>query len=85
MVKIQQIMPNMTLVDIGTLSLYFSYKTVIAFSSPNGLRIRTNVWGPTTGKHLNYLSADKTRRIEGSAFEKELAETLCTLGLTRIA
>ena len=55
--------------------VYFSYKTPVAFRSfKDGLRIRENDWGPTTGKHLNAIDPDKSRRISGDQFEKELAQ-----------
>ena len=31
-------------------------------------------WGPTTGKHLNAIDSDKSRRIPGDKFEALLAE-----------
>lgn len=60
-------------VTIGSLDLYFSYQTVVAFGGKTGFHIRENRWGPTTGKHLNWISDDKSIREEGSKFEKNLA------------
>lgn len=41
--------------DCGT-SLYFSYETLIAKRSTDGTRERLdNVWGPTTGRHMNEM------------------------------
>ena len=55
--------------------VYFSYKTPIAFRTfKTGLVIRENDWGPTTGKHLNAIDSDKSRRIPGEQFERRLAE-----------
>ncbi len=55
--------------------VYFSYKTPVAFSTPqSGLRVRKNTWGPTTGKHLNAIDGgNKSKRIDGERFESELA------------
>ena len=60
-------------VYIGSLTLYFSYDTVIAFSSPKtDLVIRVNDWSVTTGKHLNAINTNKKIRIDGEEFEKQL-------------
>lgn len=69
--------PNYATVTVGPLTLEYSYSTVIAFRSPEtGRVIRSNDWGPTTGKHLNALdggSAEaKKRRIPGDEFERQL-------------
>lgn len=62
---------------IGNLSVYFSYKTPVAFiSARTGLVIRENDWGSTTGKHLNWIDDDKSKRISGDEFEKQLAEQI---------
>lgn len=51
---------------------YFSYKTLVAFETSNGdLYVRKNVWGPTTGKHLNWIDGgDKKARMSKEDFEK---------------
>jgi hypothetical protein len=51
---------------------YFSYDTLIAFIGDNGLIIRKNVWGSTTGKHLNWIDSDKSKRVDKDIFNKEL-------------
>jgi hypothetical protein len=62
---------------VGNMTLYFSYDTVIAFSSPKtGLVIRKNDWSTTTGKHLNAINPDKKVRINGEEFEQRLEELL---------
>lgn len=64
-------------VSVGSLNLYFSYKTCIAFENGRGLKVSENVWGPTTGKHLNWLdSGNKKKRLPRAQFEQELAELL---------
>lgn len=64
-------------VDVGAIRLYFSYETVIAYNAPGeGLVIRENDWSTTTGKHLNAISRDKSRRISGEAFEAKLEAML---------
>jgi len=60
-------------VDIEFIRLYYSYKTVVAFSTPDtGLVIRKNEWSTTTGKHLNAINSDHSIRISGLDFEKHL-------------
>lgn len=58
---------------VKDLEIYFSYKTPVAFWHPStGLVIRQNDWGPTTGKHLNWIDSDKSKRISGEDFEDKL-------------
>ncbi len=58
-------------VSIGTVVLYFSYKTLIAFRTPEtGLVVSENVWSRTTGKHLNWIDGgNKEDRKGRSEFE----------------
>lgn len=62
---------NTLRIDIGSgLSIWFSYQTPVAFQVlGESLVIRQNDWGPTTGKHLNWISRN-AKRISGSDFEK---------------
>lgn len=71
-----------TAIRVNGLQLYFSYDTVVAFSTPGNLRVRENVWGPTTGKHLNWIDGGNTKtRLSSDEFEKALAEVLKTTGV----
>lgn len=64
---------NFSIVEIGSTLLAFSYKTLIGVSVDYGPWILCeNVWGPTTGKHLNYL-AGKDNRIPYQEFETLIA------------
>ena len=73
---------NFANVSIGCLEIWFSYKTPIAFRAPGyGLVIRENEWSTTTGKHLNAVSSDKSKRITGIDFEAKLEECLQGLNL----
>lgn len=66
---------NFNRVTAFGMDLYFSYETVVAFSSSEaGLVISENIWGNTTGKHLNWLNDDKSVRIENYVFNKMLLE-----------
>lgn len=72
---------NAYCVELGNLTLYFSYETIIAFDSPeSGLIIRENDWSATTGKHLNAIDSDKSIRINGSEFEESLKKLLTNRG-----
>lgn len=56
--------------DAKGVQFYFSYKTLVAFRIP-GERVvcRQNDWGPTTGKHLNWIEPDKSRRVDDATFK----------------
>jgi hypothetical protein len=61
--------PNFTELHLPDITLWFSYKTLIAFRTPEtGLVLSENLWGTTTGKHLNHLG-DKADRLSRRAFE----------------
>ena len=67
---------NFTEVMVGSLTIWFSYQTPIAFHDDDGFAIRENDWDPTTGKHLNDVHPDKGRRIPGTEFESRLDSVL---------
>ena len=73
---------NSLRVDIGALTLWYSYKTIIAFRSRGAFHIRKNSWSTTTGKHLNWIDEDKSKRIDGEAFEALLVAELEHYGLS---
>ena len=55
--------------DVNDIEYYFSYKTLVAFNHKSlwgngGLVIRKNIWGTTTGKHLNWIDDDKSKRVK---------------------
>lgn len=59
-------------IDIGELTLYFSYDTCVAFHTPEtGIICSQNVWSTTTGRHLNDI-IEKSERIPNNEFEKRL-------------
>ena len=70
---------------VGNLTLWFSYDTVVAFRQDGHcMRVSENCWGPTTGKHLNFLDGgNKADRFPRERFENELANVLneCNLVL----
>ena len=63
---------------VGNYVVYFSYRTPVAFSGPStdyNLVVSVNEWGPTTGKHLNWIDGgDKKSRIDRKEFERLLAK-----------
>lgn len=54
--------------DTTGLTIYFSYETPIAFRLGDSLTIRENDWSNATGKHLNFIDDDKSKRIDGVEF-----------------
>lgn len=77
---------NARAVEMGRLCLYFSYKTVIAYSLKNDTGYltvgRVNEWGPTTGRHMNDVSGNhKEDRLTGEDFQNELETLYKELGL----
>ena len=66
-----------------TVSLFFSYDTIVAFSSTNlGLVVHKNMWGTTTGKHLNWIDGgEKKDRVDGEIFQDKLKALFRELGV----
>ena len=68
---------NFTEVEVGDLTIWFSYSTAIAFHTPDtGTVVSENYWGPTTGKHLNYVDTGskeaKDSRLSDDLFTARL-------------
>ena len=57
---------------------YYSYQTLVAFRTPaHGLFVRENAWGPTTGKHLNWIDGGRRdKRISAAEFSDALRECI---------
>ncbi len=63
---------NFNRIDIGTVTLWFSYETIIAFHTPDtGFVATENIWGNTTGKHLNWI-CNKEDRLPRAEFLDKL-------------
>ena len=76
--------PNETAVTIGTLTLHFSYVTVIAYRAGDSIVVSENVWSQTTGKHLNRIDGGgtyKSARLPHAEFKAALANVLRFYGL----
>ena len=64
--------------NLGYVDLYFSYKTLVAVNN----KVSVNNWSNTTGKLLNELEADKSKRIEHKEVLKEMEKELKNLFYT---
>ncbi len=50
---------------------YFSYKTLVAFKVGGQLYVHQNIWGVTTGKHLNWIDGGrKEARLSANEFAR---------------
>lgn len=62
-------------IDLGPLTVWFSFKTPVAFRAPGTPPIvRQNDWGATTAKHLKWIDGETSKTIRilvsGEQFEK---------------
>ena len=69
---------HLTIIRTGTVSFGYSYKTLVAVQS--GLAadwvVHENIWGPTTGKHLNAIDGGSTRAQLHRLNEDQFADYL---------
>lgn len=72
-IQIEHLAPNCVRVCVGdSLVLAFSYETCVGFWIPeDGWVLSENVWGPTTGRHLNRFGPPHLR-IDHSEFKERL-------------
>lgn len=70
--------PNFCVVTVGDLSVWFSYRTPVAYQYGSGrIVVRENDWSTTTGKHLTYIDGgDKRSRVPGDVFMAGLEKVL---------
>ena len=70
-------------IEIGKIEIFVSYKTVIAFRTPEtGLVARENDWNTTTGGHMSAIPGNsKEDRISGPDFEERFNKMLEDYGL----
>lgn len=71
-------------VDLGPLTVWFSYSTAVAFHVSGKERVvHCNSWGPTTGKHLKWIdgctSKTGTHRVNDKEFQRLWNEQVETL------
>lgn len=58
-------------VTVGPVTLWFSYKTCVAFQvDGHDQVVHTNIWGLTTGKHLNWLDKGQKERVNADKFQQ---------------
>lgn len=78
---------NSLRLDVGPLAVWFSYQTAVAFQLDEQARVvRKNQWGPTTGKHLNWIDGgNPTERVDSDEFERRFNEVLASCGLAKAA
>ena len=68
---------NAIRVSVAGMTVWFSYKTPVAFeTAQTGLVCRENDWSATTGKHLNWIEPDKSRRVSGLEFERQYSQVM---------
>jgi hypothetical protein len=59
-------------VEVGPLTVWFSYRTPVAFQVDGHARVvHENDWGPTTGKHLNWIDSCRTKAERRSRVSDE--------------
>lgn len=63
---------NSACVTVGNATVWFSYKTPIAFQVGSNERVvRKNDWGPTTGQHLNAIDGGNRKgRVKATDFQR---------------
>ena len=73
-------------VDVGPLTIWFSYKTPVAFRARGGILdrvIRQNEWKTTTGKNLNWIDGGtkeaKAKRVDSATFQRLWDEQVAPL------
>lgn len=58
--------------DASGNEFWYSYETLVAYRVNGEFHIRENVWGNTTGKHLNWINSDKRIREDQKTFNANL-------------
>lgn len=62
---------KLTSILVGTKEYYFSYETLVAFGRKGRLTVCENVWGTTTGRHLNAIDGGhKESRVNLEEFQR---------------
>lgn len=62
-------------VDIGPLTVWFSYSTPVAFRAPKTpVIVHQNDWGPTTGKHLKWIDGQTNKTATNRVTAEKFAE-----------
>jgi hypothetical protein len=62
---------TMLITDSQGNRFWFSYKTMVAFEPyDRDLVCIQNYWQQTTGKHLNWIQPDKSKRVDRATFDR---------------
>lgn len=63
---------NCMYVSVGPIEIWYSYQTPVAFRVEGHSKVvHSNDWGPTTGKHLNWIDdGDKSSRVSSEEFQR---------------
>lgn len=62
---------NVIQVILLSVTVWFSYKTLVAFFIDGKYVVHTNDWGITTGKHLNAIDGgNKAGRVSDAEFQR---------------
>lgn len=60
-------------VEVGGITVWFSYETPIAFKVPGQpVIVSENLWGPTTAKHIRWVMAEARQHTQVSRTTFEL-------------
>lgn len=72
-------------IDVGHVTFFFSYDTIVAYLNPGeGLVMCVNRWGPTTVKHLNWISENR-ERTPREEFDLKLGALLSKMNLALVS
>lgn len=89
MVSVKVLRPNLTVVCIGRVQLWFSYSALVAFEHPlvaHGRRlVSENQWSSCTGKHLTEIDGRRTKaeqriRVAADQFNALVKQYIETIG-----
>lgn len=83
--RLSQIASNVSRVDVGELTIWFSYEEPVAFIYRGDFHISENVWSATTGKHLNIIEPDKSWREKYPIFVGNLEAAVEDMFPNRVA
>lgn len=65
-------------IDTANLTLWYSYKTIIAYQdAQDGLVVSENAWTTTTGKHLNWIDGGNKKSRKPHADFEAMLEASC--------
>lgn len=76
-------MKNLTMVQIHSVTLVWSYETIVAFAvSGEGWTRSQNIWGAMTGKHINAAVPRGVEPTPYPEFERQLNNLINRIKIT---